>query len=449
MKTQTTRRTKTGSVLVIVLWVTLGLVTLAIYFAHSMSLELKGAQNRVSAVAAEHAAHGARRYVTYMLTTYGTNGIIPNLTGNLTEFRVEGVPVGDSYFWLLGRGDVQLRLDRPVFGLVDENSKLNLNTATAEMLELLPRMTPELAAAIVDWRDEDTEPGEGGAEDETYARLNPPRRAKNAPFETVDELRLVYGFTTEILLGEDTNLNGILDPNENDGDMSRPSDNQDGRLNPGLLEYVTVYSEVPATRADGSARVNITSQQGRQQLQTILSEQFGEDRANEIVAAAGGGNFDSVLEFYVASEMTADEFALIHTDISASDDPQPGLVNVNTASEAVLACIQGIGTDHAPTLVAYRAANPAVLTSMAWVKDAVDDSVISLAGAYLTDQSYQLTADVVALGEHARGLQRTRFVFDTSEGTPKILFRRDLTSLGWPLGQEVRREIQFAMETLR
>ena len=34
------------------------------------------------------------------------------------------------------------------FKLVDEASKLNLNTATVEMLQLLPRMTPELAAAI-------------------------------------------------------------------------------------------------------------------------------------------------------------------------------------------------------------------------------------------------------------------------------------------------------------
>ena len=33
-------------------------------------------------------------------------------------------------------------------------------------------------------------------------------------------------------------------------------------------------------------------------------------------------------------------------------------------------------------------------------------------------------------------------VFDTSEGTPKILYRQDLTHLGWALGQEVRRELQ-------
>jgi hypothetical protein len=35
------------------------------------------------------------------------------------------------------------------------------------MLSLLPRMTPELAAAIVDWRDTNEEVSDGGAEEET------------------------------------------------------------------------------------------------------------------------------------------------------------------------------------------------------------------------------------------------------------------------------------------
>jgi len=63
--------------------------------------------------------------------------------------------------------------ERPSFELVDEASKLNLNTATVEMLQLLPGMTPELAAAIVDWRDSDSDVTTGGAEDEVYLRLNP------------------------------------------------------------------------------------------------------------------------------------------------------------------------------------------------------------------------------------------------------------------------------------
>lgn len=438
-----------GSVLILVLWIAFGLVVLAIYFANSMSLELRAAHNRVATLSAEHATTAAARYVGFILANHGTNGIMPNLTRDLPEFRTEAVPVGQAYFWLLGRSDQQTRPERPAFGLIDEASKLNLNTATVAMLEALPGMTAELAAAIIDWRDEDSEPTENGAEDEIYARLNPPRRAKNAPFETVEELRLVHGATLELLYGEDTNLNGTLDPNENDGDNSPPYDNRDGRLDPGILEYVTVYSRQPNTRADGSARVNISTPQGRQQLPEVLGEILGEDRAQEIVGQAGDRNFSSVLLFYAASGMSADEFALVHTEFTASNNPPEGLVNVNTASEAVLACLPGIGLDNAPALVAFRQANPGRLDSLAWVTEILEPAAIAQCGRFLTDQAYQFTADVAAVGPNGRGFHRTRFVFDSSEGTPKIIFRRDLTALGWALSPWVRAEIQLAMENQR
>lgn len=438
-----------GSVLVLVLWITFGLIVLAVYFANSMSMELRGAANRVASVQAEHIDEGAANYVAYILSTYGTNGIMPNLTQNLPDFRTTGVPVGDCYFWLIGRSDLQTLPERPAFGLIDEASKLNLNTATLEQLESLPNMTAEFAAAIIDWRDSDSDITDSGAEDETYARLNPPRRAKNAPFETTEELRLVYGSTLQLLYGEDANLNGALDLNENDGNLSLPYDNNDGRLDPGLFEYCTVYSRQPSTRADGSPRINVANQQGRQQLPQLLSTVLSEDRANQIVSAVGNRTFQSVLEFYAASEMTADEFALIHTDIATSTNAQVGLVNVNTASEAVLACIPGIGVDYAASLVTYRAANPTRLNSMAWVTEVLQPDSIAQCGRYLTDQTYQITADVAAVGANGRGYKRTRFVFDTSDGTPRIIYRRDLTALGWALGDDVRQEIKLAKDNLR
>lgn len=439
------KQNERGTVLVIVLWISFGLLVLAIAFAHSMSLELKGAQNRYTSLQAEHAATGAATYVNYVLTTCGTNGILPGLTGDLPEFRTTGAQIGEAYFWLIGRGDLATYPERPTFGLVDEASKINLNTASVEMLEALPGMTSELAASIVDWRDEDSETTENGAEDEIYARLNPPRRAKNAPFETVEELRLVHGATVQILFGEDANLNGVLDLNENDGDTSPPYDNGDGRLDAGLLEYVTVYSQVPATAPDGSQRVNITTQQGRQQLPEAIGELLGEDRAKEIANAVAGGNVNSVLRFYADSGMTADEFALVHTYLSASNEAQEGLINVNTASEAVLECIPGIGIDNASTLVAFRAANPSRLDSMAWVTEVIDEEAIAECGPYLTDQVYQINADIASVGAHGRGYYRVRYIIDDADGTPIVLFRRNLTHLGWALGREVREQIQLAV----
>ncbi|HEX7576490.1 MAG TPA: hypothetical protein VF430_00480, partial [Verrucomicrobiae bacterium] len=53
-----------GSVLIIVLWVSLGLVSIALYFANSMTYELRASDNRVSGLAADQAIEGAARYVS-------------------------------------------------------------------------------------------------------------------------------------------------------------------------------------------------------------------------------------------------------------------------------------------------------------------------------------------------------------------------------------------------
>jgi len=110
----------------------------------------------------------------------------------------------------------------------------------------------------------------------------------------------------------------------------------------------------------------------------------------------------------------------------------------------VLECIPGIGVDHAATLINYREANPGSLKTIRWVSEALgenfDQQAIE-AGPYLTTRSYQFTADIAAVGPYDRGYQRVRYVFDTSEGTPMILRRRDLTYLGWGLGTDTRKDL--------
>jgi type II secretory pathway component PulK len=459
-----------GSVLIIVLWVAFGLVSLALYFAHSMTFQLRAADNRVASMEAEQAIAGAARYLSNILATVEVPGKLPDLG----LYQYAAVSVGDATFWLIGRADEPTSAAQPVFGLVDEASKLNLNapTLTLEMLQMLPGMTPELAAAIIDWRDSDSTASSGGAEDDIYQRLNPPYRCKNGNFESIDELRLVYGMDLDILFGEDANLNGVLDPNESDGDLSAPNDDSDGWLDSGILNYVTVYSREPNTRTNGEPRINVSSSD-QQQLASLLQENFGLDRANEIlrqIGVPGGGSttgnqppprgaatpqaqtqaqaIGSVLEFYLQSGMTSEEFAQIEYDVTASTNSvMEGLVNVNTASEAVLACIPGIGVDFAAALVAHRQSiqsNLAYTPSLAWVTEVLGQTNSIQAGPYLTAHTYQCTADIAALGHHGRGYQRVKFIFETSDGLPRILYRQDLTHLGWALGRELRNNLLLA-----
>jgi type II secretory pathway component PulK len=145
------------------------------------------------------------------------------------------------------------------------------------------------------------------------------------------------------------------------------------------------------------------------------------------------------------SGLTAEEFAQIEASLTANTNIQ-SLVNVNTASEAVLASIPGIGTDKASSLVAYRQSNPSQANSIAWVADVLDRDLtrVRLAGLYITAHSYQFTADVAAVGHHGRGYRRVKFVFDTSDGTPRIVYRQDLTHLGWALGKQARADLLVA-----
>jgi type II secretory pathway component PulK len=429
-----------ASVLIIVLWISFGLVTIALYFAHSMSLELRAAQNRTASLEADQAINGVTRYITNVLGRLDEPGMLPDVT----TYRAEAVPVGEATFWLIGRGDRQAasglaNASLPTFGLVDEASRLHLNMVTQAMLEELPGMTPELAAAILDWRDSNDEVTVGGAESETYLRRNPPYRCKNTNYESVAELRLVAGVDLPTLFGDDANLNGVLDQNENDGEVSTPIDNRDGRVDAGLLEYFTVYSRHPAT---------LTNVSTPQQLQGLLQSRFSAERANQILASVGTG-VPSVLEFYIVSGLTKDEFVQMEGSLRGTN--VTGLVNINTASEAVLACIPGIGPEFASTLVGYRRTNPDRLSTVSWIKDALgwtagDRDRIRQAGPWLTGRTYQFTADIAAVGQHGRGYRRARFVFDTSEGLARIRYRQDLTGLSWALGSQIRDSLQLAKE---
>ena len=139
--------------------------------------------------------------------------------------------------------------------------------------------------------------------------------------------------------------------------------------------------------------------------------------------------------------MTEDEWSQVVEGITASDEPfTEGLMNVNTASEVVLAAIPGVGVDNASDLVTRRQSISASdsLNAFAWVAEVLDQEAATEAGPYLTANSHQFTADIAAVGRHGKGYRRVKLVFDTSEGDPKTVFRQDLTHMGWALGWRTR-----------
>ena len=135
-----------GSVLIIVMWVALGLVSITLYFAQAMYFEFRASDQYLQGLQAQQALEGGLRYAKYVLGNAEEEGVLPLPSTYTTE---KGL-VGKSIFWFLGRHENADNRTLPAFALVDEGGKLNLNLATQEMLEALPNMTPEFAAAILD-----------------------------------------------------------------------------------------------------------------------------------------------------------------------------------------------------------------------------------------------------------------------------------------------------------
>jgi len=422
-----------GTVLIVTIWVVLVLAGLALVFARSMRVAAAVSANHVASLQAESIAEGALQYLMARLVALQEEDETDEDTSELYEAQ----EVGDGYFWIIRSN---LETDREFdFGLTDEAGKINLNSASQEMLQNLPGMTAELAASIIDWRDEDSDVTTGGAESEYYLLQADAYECKNAELETVDEILRIKGASQELLYGEDINLNGYLDDNENDSDESEPDDNHNGRLDSGFYDYVTVYSVEKNVDAEGNARINVADASTRESLQTALQELFKEDRALEIMSRVSTNpSYTSILDFYFQTGMTYEEFSQIADKLTtSSEETFPGLVNVNTASKEVLMCLPGLEESDAEALLSYREANSDSLDSIAWVTEVLDQEKATGIGSYITVRSQQYSADIVCVSGNGRAYKRYRVVLDMQSGAPRVVYWRSLTHFGWPLQPEI------------
>ncbi len=186
----------------------------------------------------------------------------------------------------MSSGETELR-----YGVESEGARIHLNAwwqrdpaALEAALLALPGSSKELTHAVLDWLDGDDSKRESGAEREDYEKMEPSILPRNGLVESIDELLLVKGMTAEIFFGEDANRNGVVDPEENDGDRSPPMDDEDGELDPGWRDFLTLWSSEPNLDRKGRPRVWLNdSDLGR--LYTLVEKEFGIEWAQFIVSA--------------------------------------------------------------------------------------------------------------------------------------------------------------------
>lgn len=431
--TNTQRR---GTVLIAAMVVIFVLVSMVMILAQRVGVEATASANDTASAEARAVARGAEQYVLGLLTE-GTEPI-----ESLDESAFEAVPMGRGYFWLV-RPDYR-EPTLPRFGLIDESAKLDINQATPQVLARLPGLTDEIAAAIKDWRDADDDVTDGGAESQTYLQKSRPYRAKNEPFETVEELLLVQGMTRELLYGqrEQSSTGG---PGDFESELYQSI---------GEFDFLTVWGKEPAATPDGTPRLNPNTQQTRGEFEAMLKAQLGDTRGEQVMAAVRGTRepFENVLEFAVRTGLKSDELVTLEPLLVVQRPSQGGqaaiprmYVNINTAPREVLLTLEGLSETDADTLIARRPVSGTAVTnpgSIAWVLDAfgepqrVQQKLIDL-GNQVVGRGGAYSADIVAVSGNGRSFQRVRIVVDTTGTAPRIVYRRDITARGWPLDPEI------------
>jgi general secretion pathway protein K len=174
-----------GAALLLVMWLIALLAALVGGFAMSARVEYLQGRVLSRGLVAEQAARAGIEYALVRLAD--------------ADPRRRWLPDGRGYEWEFGEAQVQVEV-------IDENGKVDLNTAQPPLLSGLlrvagtePQEADRLAGAIVDWRDPDvlSQPA-GGAEDGDYAAAELPYGAKDSAFETLAELQAVLGMTPQL-----------------------------------------------------------------------------------------------------------------------------------------------------------------------------------------------------------------------------------------------------------
>lgn len=326
-------------------------------------------------------------------------------------------------------------------GLTDEASKLNVNSSSAANLEKLPRVSPTMAAALIDFLDLDDTPQPEGAEQEYYSALARPYTIRNGPLASLDELLLVRGFTAEILHGASssamTATNG--EPTASSA-TARPAR--------GLGQFLTVASYDLNTDADGWDRTNlndpasplpatellppavtnfifalqtngVTLSHPADLLEATLPVKDGKGVESELASGVGKAELAAVLELFTA------------TDDAYTD----GLINVNTASATVLATLPGVDEALAETIVSARGAlGSDRKTTIAWLyqEGVLDAAKFKTLAPLLTARSSQFSFQVIGYGLPSGRFRVLEAGIDVTGGERRVTYLRDVTRRGLP-----------------
>jgi general secretion pathway protein K len=188
---------ESGVILIALLWILTALSAIALSFSRESFVEVAAARNAQSLEASYFVARAGIEETIYRLMQ---KRLIPTVKRAELEETPDPLDLG------IATGNIEGGVYQ--VDIQDESGKINLNIVSDEQLRALAiasGISQEDAAiitdSILDWRDSDNLHRLNGAEDDYYGTLNPPYKAKNARFDTIEELLLVRGVTPACFYG--------------------------------------------------------------------------------------------------------------------------------------------------------------------------------------------------------------------------------------------------------
>jgi len=371
-----------GFAVVLVMWI-VALVAVVIVALQATAWRDVGESRQV--VAKIRASWAARAGVEAAIAELQRNTLTPD-TSSATTIRTDLEAVGSQTLDGASFASSYYATPQDAPGAADAHAKINVNLMDAESLLLLSGMSEDIADSILDWVDTDDDTRELGAESAFYLLLPSPYTPRNGPMRSIQELELVAGVLPDLVRGEDWNLNGKLDPNENDGDASSPHDNADGVLDAGWSQYLTAGTVDGPSLADsyglsGEKRLDLTGA-SEQDIQQRLTVDIDQARAILAVAASPGITLADFIEEDLEAlatsaghtsnpapaDLSDQQLSLLLEEtvipVTSAADLPPGKLNLNTAPDEVLEYLPGMDAAAADVLIFERQGKPQGFSSV-------------------------------------------------------------------------------------
>jgi general secretion pathway protein K len=194
---------QSGIALLTVLWVLTVLMVIVFSFSYMARTETLSTLSFKEGIEKRFLAEAGleRGIFELFYRNWMEKSAIKDLVEGGEVWKTDGTPFSGQ----LGDGTYTVRI-------FDESGKISINSIPDNLLEQLLRnligtlgiegtTLDTIVDSILDWRDKDDLHRLNGAESDYYLSLPNPYKAKNAYFDTMEELLLVKGVTRELLYG--------------------------------------------------------------------------------------------------------------------------------------------------------------------------------------------------------------------------------------------------------